>query len=49
MNQNAEETEREAMMFLQEKKDKAKKVMVENWDQQLNTKANEEIVGRIFD
>ena len=49
MIQSAEEVLREQERFLQEKKDKSRKVMRDNWDEQLRTKNNEEIVNRIFD
>ena len=49
MIQSAEEVLQEHERFLHEKKDKARKVMKDNWDEQLRTRNNEEIVNRIFD
>ena len=49
MIQSAEEVLAEQQQFLFDKKEKAKRVMKENWDEQLRTRNNEEIVNRIFD
>ena len=49
MIQSADEIQREQEHFLFDKKVKAKRVMKENWDEQLRTRNNEEIVNRIFD
>ena len=49
MIQSAEEMQREHDQFVADKKEKAKHVMKENWDEQLRTRNNEEIVNRIFD
>lgn len=48
MIQNAESVLIEQEKFIEDKKFKAKKVMRENWDEQLRTRNNEEIVDRIF-
>jgi len=49
MIQSAEEVLAEQEKFIIDKKSKAKRVMKENWDEQLRTRNNEEIVNRIFD
>ena len=49
MNQSAEEQLRQEQAFLYDKKVKTKEVMTKNWDEQLRTRNNEEIVNRIFD
>jgi len=49
MIQSAEEILIEQQNFIIDKKAKAKQVMKENWDEQLRTRNNEEIVNRIFD
>ena len=49
MIQSAEETLAEHERFLLDKKSKTKDVMRSNWDEQLRTRNNEEIVNRIFD
>ena len=49
MIHSAEETLAEHERFLLDKKSKTKDVMKSNWDEQLRTRNNEEIVNRIFD
>ena len=49
MIHSAEETLAEHERFLLDKKTKTKDVMKSNWDEQLRTRNNEEIVNRIFD